>query len=222
MKKIILGLLVLFSGMEIVLAANHTLSFKEEDNQLFYDTTLLNKDAFLVHTDMVPGKEYKDELIIENNSNREYVLYLKAQEREQSKLSDELLDNIMMKIYLGDQLIYNGKAKGLDYEEDGVNLQESINLGNYKKGKTQVLKVETMLNPEYSNIKNPDFSYIDWLFYARYQDEVLPINPNTGDYKIKHILEISICSLFIILLILLSLSINKKYLKIKNTKIKGY
>lgn len=210
MKKIIWIIGVLFFGIGTVLASNHTLSFKEENNQLYYDTDLLNKDAFLVHTDMIPGKEYQDELTIENNSNHEYVLYVKAQEREQSALADELLDNIMMKIYLGEELIYSGKARGLDYTNNGANLQESIYLGKYKIGQKQTLKVETMLNPDYSNTENNDFSYIDWIFYASYEEQTLPINPDTGDYKITYILKISLCSLCIIILLLVSYSIRKK------------
>lgn len=210
MKKILLGVCVLFFSMGIVQASSHTLSFKEEDNSLYYNTDLLNKDAFIVHTDMIPGKAYQDELIIQNNSNRKYGLYIKAEEREQSELADELLDNIIMKIYIEDELIYSGKARGLDYNENNDNLQNAIYLGVYETGKTQVLKVETMLDKDYSNSENTEYTYIDWLFYASYQDEILPINPDTGDFKIKQIIRVSICSLIVLILLLLSYRINKK------------
>lgn len=215
MKKILLAIFTLFIGIGFVQAAN-ILEFNENDGKLYYDTDALNKDAFMVHTDMVPGKGYEDILTIENNSNNTYKLYMKAIEREQSELADELLDNIIMKVYLDDELIYDGKARGLDYSNSGVNLQDSIYIGEYDPSKVQELRVETMLDSSYDNINNSDLSYIDWEFYASFGEEVLPINPNTGDYKITYFIKISICCLFIILLILIFYSIHRK---IENKKL---
>jgi len=209
MKKILLAVFTLFVGATLVQADN-VLEFNEEDGKLYYNTDALNKEAFMVHTDMVPGKSYEDILTIENNSTNTYQLYMKAVEREQSDLADELLDNIIMKVYLDDELIYDGKVRGLDYTNSGVNLQDSILIGEYEPSKKQELRVETILDSSYENINNNDLSYIDWEFYASYGEEVIPINPNTGDSGIKNILMICLSSLIILIILVVSYILNRR------------
>lgn len=209
MKKILLGIFILFVGM-ITVNATNTLEFSSNDGKLYYNTDAFNKETFMNHTDMTPGKEYEDILNIENNSNNTYKLYMKAIEQEQSDLADELLDNIIMQVYLDGNLIYDGKARGLDYNSSGVNLQESIYIGEYDPNKKQVITVNTMLDSSYENIDNHDLSYIDWQFYASYDEEVIPINPNTGDFSIKRVVLICISSLIILLVLIGSYFLNRQ------------
>jgi len=208
-KKILLGIFILIFGINIVNAEN-TLEFNETDGKLYYNTDVLDKETFMDHTDMTPGKEYEDILNIENNSQKTYKLYMKAIKREQSDLANELLDNITMKVYLDGELIYDGKASGLDYNNSGVNLQESIYIGEYELGKKQVIKVETMLDLTYENINNEVLSYIDWKFYASYGEEVIPINPNTGNFGIKKVLLICLSSLLLLIILITSYALNRK------------
>jgi hypothetical protein len=94
MKKVYLFVLSLFMMLPIVTAENNKLYFTEDGDRLYYDTNSFNKDVFISNQNMVPGKEYKDVLIIENNTTTAYSLYLKSKNVEQSELSDKLIDSI--------------------------------------------------------------------------------------------------------------------------------
>lgn len=195
MKKIILSILIIIYLIPIVNAASNRLIFTSNKDRLIYNTSYFNENIFMHHTDMIPGSSYKDELIIENKTTTKYKLYLRVVDKNQSILSNELLDNIEMSIYLNGNLIYDGYARGLDYKSSGVNLQNSIYIGEYSSLVTSELLVETKLNTSYSNTNNNEFAYIDWEFVANYNEEIIPINPDTGD------------RIFIIIKILLTLLI---------------
>lgn len=184
MKKILPALLfivtLLFANK---VYAENKLYFTDEGDRLYYDTDQIDKELFMNHQDMVPGSSYTDELLIENGSTTDYTLFFKVKEREQSATASAFLDEVAMKIYLDDVLVYDGFAKGLDYNLNGVNLQEVIKIGTSKANETHKIRVETSLSKEFSDISDRDASYIDWEFYAQYEEKVIPIepNPNTGD-----------------------------------------
>lgn len=182
-KKLLLFLFVLLGifSPNIIEAKENRLYFSSKDNKLYYDSALFDSSIFMHHLDLVPGNENRDLLLIENGSKQEYALYLKVKERDQNSDANYLLDHILMKVYLDDVLIYDGKVKGKDYNNDGVNLQDSVFIGNYPKGKTSELLVVTMLDPDYSLEENLELSYIDWEFYANYEDNTEIINPSTFD-----------------------------------------
>ena len=180
MKKVLLiMLLILF--ITPVYADENKLYFTETDDRLYYKSSLLDEDVFMKHLDMVPGKTFTDELIIENGTNTLYTLYFKVVPRNQSNKANELLENIIMKISIDEKVVYNGKATGLDYSSSGVNLQEAILLGDFTPSKESHMIVETMLSSDYDDTNNNELSYIDWSFYAQYGDsEPTIIVPNTG------------------------------------------
>lgn len=182
MKKILVGIL-LFIFITPVYARENRLYFTESDDRIYYESKLIDEDYFLKHTDMVPGESFRDELIIENGTKTKYALYFKVVPREQSNDSDELLENILMKISIDGEVIYEGNALGVDYTENGINLQEAILLGEFQANKESKMIVETTLSKEYSNTEYRELSYIDWAFYAQYEDsdpeEIVKI-PDTG------------------------------------------
>ena len=205
MKKVIMSLLFvvgLFIFSSEVNAANK-LYFTKSGDRLYYDSGKIDDKTFINHQDMVPGKTYKDELIIENGTKTDYTLYFKIKEREQSNELNEFLDHIEMKIYLDGKLLYEGLAKGLDYTKGGINLQEALNLGVFQSNEEHKMVVETTLELEYSDTTERDSSWIDWEFYATYQGEVIEIekNPNTVD-RIKSMVIIFIISLCAIIFII--------------------
>ena len=201
MKKILLLVFVfvgLIFSVNLVDAKDNRLYFVEEDNKIYYDSSLLDENVFMKHIDMVPGRSYTDELVIENDTNKVYTLYFKIKPRDQSIQADELLDNINMKIYLDDVEVYNGKAKGLDYTSSGVNLQNAVLLKKFTKKESSRLKVETSLNTDYSDISNNESSYIDWVFYAQYDDddpqEIVDVpNTNKERFPIITVVSITMC-----------------------------
>lgn len=183
LSKIITLIIIIFSYSVIIASAkeyDNKLYFTSNGDRLYYDTKLFDSAIFMHHIDMVPGKSYEDKLLIENSTNINYKLYFKVKEKKQTELQNELLDNIYMEIYLEDSLIYKGKAKGLDYNNNGVDLQNSIFLGEYSSGKENELIVKTTFNKDYNNYNNDEASFIEWQFYAVYDDQIIPINPDTG------------------------------------------
>ena len=162
--------------------ATNKLYFTSSGNRIYYDSKLFDTKTFMHHRDMVPGSSYEDLLLIENNTNTEYDLYFKVKEVNQNEYANELLDNIEMQIYLEDELIYDGTVKGLDYNNSGLNLQESVYLGKYTKGIEKELIVKTHLSEEYETITDENLSHIEWEFYAVYDNkvDVVPPNPGTG------------------------------------------
>lgn len=200
--------------------ANNKLYFTNSKDRLYYDTKLFDENIFMYHDGMTPGVTYTDTLLIENGSSTDYDLYLKIKEVDQDIAANNLLDNISMEIYLDDELVYNGKAKGLDYNDVGVNIQEAAYIGKYKSNSEKNLTVKTKLNEEFFHNNNEEItSHIEWEFYASYDDkeddnnknQVIPINPNTSDNIYLHI-TIAISSL--LLIIILAVFLERKKLKV--------
>ncbi|MDE5831082.1 MAG: hypothetical protein K2H53_05640 [Clostridia bacterium] len=208
MKKVLMGLIFIV-GIFIFSSevnASNKLYFTKSGNRLYYDSGKIDDGAFINHQDMIPGKTFTDELIIENGTKTDYTLYFKIRERNQSEELNEFLDHIEMKIYLDGKLLYEGLVKGLDYTEEGISLQQALNLGEYKPHEEHKMVVETTLELEYSDTTERAGSWIDWQFYAVYEDEIIPIdkNPNTLD-GIKTIFIMYIISLIAIIMIIVLL-----------------
>ena len=211
MKKIVLFISFFVLSILSVQAKENKLYFTEENDRLYYESKLIDEDVFMKHIDMTPGESFTDELLIENGTNTKYTLYFKIVPREQSTDADELLENIIMNIKLDGKEIYNGKATGLDYTEQGVNLQKAILLGDFTPSKNSKMVVETKLKEDYKNTNSHELSYIDWSFYAQYDNNSDPliINPKTSTISNNNLL------LPIILIIIGLISI----ISIKNKKI---
>lgn len=207
MKKIIVLLTIFFFIPVLISAKDNKLVFTNSGNRLYYNSAYFDENIFMHHTDMIPGSSYEDRLIIENKTKTNYKLYLKVVEKDINDLANELLENIEMTIYIDGKLIYDGYAKGLDYNNNGIDLQSAIYIGEYPINKTSTLLVKTKLIPEYSNTENNEFSYIDWEFVANYENDLIVINPNTGD-RILFIIKLSLTILVIISILLIL--INKK------------
>lgn len=175
MKKFVLFISLFALSVLSVQARENKLYFTEENNRLYYESKLIDEDIFMKHIDMTPGESFTDELLIENGTNKKYTLYFKVIPREQSREADELLENIIMKIKLDEEIIYEGKATGLDYTEQGIDLQKAILLGDFTPSKSSKMTVETKLSENYDNTNMRELSYIDWSFYAQYDDGKPPV-----------------------------------------------
>ena len=171
----ILGLLLITP----VYARENRLYVTGSNYKLAYDSKLIDENVFMKHLDMVPGDSYTDDLIIENNSDLSYDLYFKVVPKNMNAAKREFFDNISMKIYLDENLIYDGGVDGLDYQSMGVNLQDSVLLGTFNIGRIANMRVETSLSKDYSNTNFSDDAFIDWTFYANFDGELNP-NPDTG------------------------------------------
>lgn len=208
MKKVLLIIALFLISIPLVHAIDrgNRLYFTEENDRLYYESSLIDENVFMKHIDMVPGKTYTDTLIIENGTNTKYKLFFQVLPREQSELADELLENIKMKVSIDGNVIYEGMATGLDYDASGMNLQNVVPLGEFSPSKTSEMVVETTLSEDYSNTENNEYSYIDWSFYGQYENsrptEIVDV-PNTMKNSFPYI------PVFSILIIVLGLCIIK-------------
>lgn len=214
MKKFVLFISLFALSVLSVQARENKLYFTEENNRLYYESKLIDEDIFMKHIDMTPGESFTDELLIENGTNTKYTLYFKVAPREQSAEADELLENIIMKIKLDEEIIYEGKATGLDYTEQGIDLQKAILLGDFTPSKNSKMVVETKLSENYDNTELNEFSYIDWSFYAQYDDSKPPVeiivSPNTMRNSFPYTI------VFSAIIILIGIGIVKSAYKKKN------
>ena len=214
MKKFVLFISLFALSVLSLKARENKLYFTEENNRLYYESKLIDEDIFMKHIDMTPGESFTDELLIENGTNTKYTLYFKVVPRDQSAEADELLENIIMKIKLDEEIIYEGKATGLDYTEQGIDLQKAILLGNFTPSKNSKMVVETKLSENYDNTELNEFSYIDWSFYAQYDDSKPPVeiivSPNTMRNSFHYTI------VFSAIIILIGIGIVKSAYKKKN------
>lgn len=206
MKKALLIIALLVISVPLVYARENRLYFTEENDRLYYESSLIDEDVFMKHIDMVPGETYTDTLIIENGTKTKYKLFFQVLPRDQSELADELLENIRMKVTIDGNVMYEGMATGLDYDASGTNLQNVIPLGEYLPSKRSEMVVETTLSEDYSNTENTEYSYIDWSFYGQYENskptEIVDV-PNTMKNSFPYI------PVFSILIIVIGLCIIK-------------
>lgn len=216
MKKIIAICLFVFMFNINVKALNNTLSFTEDGKSLYYDTDKLDKESLLTYRDLVPGKTFEDKIIISNASNHTCKLYLKVVEKEQSALAGDLLKSINMQIYIDEELIYDGNALGLPSNELGVNLQDSVYIGEYPSKKKNTMIVKTELDKTYTNHKNNEESYIEWEFYGQCgENDIVVINPDTGN-SISPVV-FYLLTIVVIISLLLCIHSTKKYKKLKKS-----
>ena len=68
MKKLFV-FIILFIGIVLpVQAKENKLYFTEKGNRLYYESRLIDENIFMKHTNMLPGDNYEEELIIENGN----------------------------------------------------------------------------------------------------------------------------------------------------------
>lgn len=213
MKKSILIISLLFLLITPVYAKDNRLYFTESGDRLYYESKLLDENVFMKHEDLIPGASYQDTLIIENGTNTKYTLYFKVTPQDLSSEAQELLESISMTIKIDGTKIYEGKATGLDYTAEGVDLQQAILLGDFTPHRSSTMVVDTKLLESYSNTHNLDASYIDWAFYASYEDKKPDIiNPDTYAQKEKKYTQYIFFGILLLLVFLIG------YMKRKETK----
>lgn len=187
MKKILLFIFMFISLTAITNAEENKLYIFEDKGKIYYEPSLIEEDYFIKHLDMVPGRKYLDILTIENKTKSAYTVYMKVVPIRRSDLEEELINNILMTIYLDDAVIYEGKIKGLDYTNSGINLEEAVMLGDFGKEDTKTLKVETKLANYYSNTNNRSSINVEWKFFVQENENTDVIEvidaPNTLNNK---------------------------------------
>ena len=177
MKKILLALFASLFIATPVFAAENKVYIYEADGKVYYDGALFD-DRFMVHENMAPGNSYTDYLVIENGTSKDYDVYFKIDSDDNSVKADDLLEYIEMEISIDGTSYYDGKAKGLDYRDQGVDLTNAVLIKRFNAGDRSTMKVDTYLDANYGNGVNFDSSSSDnkdisglvsktqWTFYV--------------------------------------------------------
>ena len=177
MKKILLALFASLFIATPVFAAENKVYIYEADGKVYYDGALFN-DRFMVHENIAPGNSYTDYLVIENGTSKDYDVYFKIDSDDNSVKADDLLEYIEMEISIDGTSYYDGKAKGLDYRDQGVDLTNAVLIKRFNAGDRSTMKVDTYLDANYGNGVNFDSSSSDnkdisglvsktqWTFYV--------------------------------------------------------
>ncbi len=177
MKKILLALFASLFIATPVFAAENKVYIYEADGKVYYDGALFD-DRFMIHENMLPGSSYTDYLVIENSTSKDYEVYFKIEAKDNSVKADDLLEYIEMEISIDGTQYYDGKAKGLDYRDQGVDLSDAVLIRRFNAGTSATMKVDTYLDANYGNGVNFDSSSSDdksisglvsktqWTFYV--------------------------------------------------------
>lgn len=209
MKKLLFLLILLITLP--VRAEDNRLYFVEgkDSDKVYYESGLFDSKKFMSHLDMVPGSSYTDTLVIENSTNTKYTLYFKFNKKSQSQDAENLLNNIIMKITINGNVIYEGKANGMG----SLDLTDAVLLGDVLPKTKYNMVVNTYLSTEYTNPQDDDLAKIDWTFYAQYDreppHEIVPI---TGSDRSNSIVIIAIILIVLasLIAILYKYVLNKK------------
>ena len=184
MKKLFAAIIASLFIVSPVSAAENTVYIREADGKIMYEASDGFDERFMFHEGMVPGGEtYTDYLTVENGTPDEYDVYFKITAENNSIKATNLIEHIEMKIYIDDVIFYDGKARGLDYRSQGVNLTNAIKIKTFASGESVTMKVETRLDSTYEDIENPDVSKTHWHFYIDNgeEPEEVPPAPVTED-----------------------------------------
>lgn len=151
---IVVILLLTISSFQSVSAAEKKLYISEQDGILYYEAgDSANTTRFLTGNDMRPGKVYTDSMLIQNQTNSDYHIYLQmVSENNLQKVQEELLSMLHLKIYLGGKLLYDGTADGITKSGQSEDLSKKVSIGVYESGYSEKLTVKYYWDAENSAI----------------------------------------------------------------------
>ncbi len=193
MRRLFVAILASLLVATPVFAKTNTVYIYEEDGKIYYDGALFD-DRFIIDENMTPvgrdenmnpvGQVYTDYLSVENRTSKGHDIYFQITAEDDPPGAYDLLKHVEMRIYLNDVVFYDGKARGLDYYDQGVNLANAIKLKYFEANETAVMKVETYLDSNYEDVCSP---YVDiseceppmsskthWHFYIADEPEPTP------------------------------------------------
>lgn len=145
-----------------------------------------DRDLFSNMKELMPGDRISNQITVANKSGRQVTIYLKAYSdfasadgetavRDKSTASadgktfrEDILDQITMTLKLGDKILYQGSADGMN-PEAGYSAMTvgdyGISLGDFTAGQQETLSVSLLLpGPELDNSFKNKFDAVDWVF----------------------------------------------------------
>ncbi len=174
LKKIVMctAALVLSSSIYIMPEAKTPGNIKLEGNSEGI-VFISGDEPFLLKEGMMPGDTVSRKIIIDNEYDVEYEVFMRA-ERISEKEEYELLNKLELTVYYNDEVIYNGPASGED------ELSNNISLGKFKPGEEVDLYAEVTLDGQTTgNEYKNKYAQVDWIFTAVNEGkEITSTNPS--------------------------------------------
>lgn len=208
------------------------LYFNEVNGNLVYTPAGTgDKSWFMSHLNLAPGEICQDMLRIENRSNQAFKLFLQVIPKDAEKIEEQLLNDITMKVYYDNAVIYDGSAYGKAYANSINNLNHAVFLGNHEPLSKAQIRVELQLSKDVPMERAGVLSNVDWKFTAEMPpgaepsiDPPPPVNhifsqmPKTGDDSntTYYIMLMSACGLLLIGCVLFYLLAGKRRKKEEN------
>ena len=175
-------MLAVFSGASLqALAAETNLP----DSFLIGDQDGIQVDVdgtYYIEADVFPGDVIKKKLTIQNldqgraESSIPYVLSMLAEPMDETGPL-KLLDEVEMELKLDGRVIYDGRTRGNDKDNDIT--QRPLSLGEYLPGDQKVLEIKFTVNPAMQLSGEKSVAHFAWHFYAVRAAITDP--PKTGD-----------------------------------------
>ncbi len=176
MKKMAIIFIIFFCLVEPIGASENILRFVDEDNNLYYDSEIFDDDIFMNRLNLISGETNNDVLLIENKTDDTFNLYFRIIDNGYSEEDKELISNTTMKIFVDNEIIYDGYIDGKHYD-DGINLNNSVSVGEFTPDSSKEIRVVTEVDSDYVGVEANATIQVDWEFYAEIDDAILPINP---------------------------------------------
>lgn len=159
-------------------------TFKVSDSKSFEivyngeaDVLAKNADDFFENFPyLMPGDEYSDSIVFENDSNVDVIIYFHTEDIDDSELLDKIQLKITTVINGETVVVYDGFLRATD-------LQDDIVLGVIPAGKTGDFNFEISVPAELNNKYTIESSAVKWVFSTE-SDEIIPFEPDspqTGD-----------------------------------------
>ncbi len=155
---IISFLFVCFVNIDVLATNKGTITIDMKDSSIDVN----NGKIFLENLDMNPGDSVENTLVIKNNYDFAYSLYMSAK-----RITDEeeydLLKVIDLEIVFGDEVIYKGPIIN-------ENNEEKVLLGVFEANSSKTLKAVATLSSDIGNEYRNKYVSVHWLFTAEGDD----------------------------------------------------
>ena len=151
-----------------------------------------DKDLFSNMKELMPGDTISNQVTVANTSSRSVTVYLKAypefigsadeatRVRTESNgalstasadgktFRSDILDQISMTLKLGDEILYQGSADGVNPDEGYAAMVDGdygISLGSFAANTQETMTIElTLPGPAFDNSFESKFDAVDWVF----------------------------------------------------------
>lgn len=153
-----------------------------------------DKDLFSNMKELMPGDTISNQVTVANTSSRSVTVYLKAypefigsadgleatRVRTESNgalstasadgktFRSDILDQISMTLKLGDEILYQGSADGVNPDEGYAAMVDGdygISLGSFAANTQETMTIElTLPSPAFDNSFESKFDAVDWVF----------------------------------------------------------